>query len=308
VKAEDLLQAVRREAAHEEANRLVPLIATGRAALSTVAELGAEEHLIVASDRRSFLFLAARADQPDAAAFFTWLGQGEGLALAQLPAFTTAAGMDPATVASYLPRPGCQAYPAYLAWLALNAEPAEVILALLVNFAAWGGYCATVGKALREHYGFDDAACGFLDFFASPAPEMEAQALAAVQYDENELKRQMKGLKGKRREQAGVRLKALEGKRADITRKLGKLVASVNSGNARDAFNQFHGGNVPTMETGIGRGFMPRTHYNTEKRLDQWLEKRLGKGYPEYDPEEERGPDGRWRAGCASNDPSRARA
>ncbi|MFD0382255.1 hypothetical protein ACFQ2B_06830 [Streptomyces stramineus] len=44
------------------------------------------------------------------------------------------------------------------------------MVALTANFAAWAGYCATVGRALRTHYGFDDRACAFFDFFAEPAP------------------------------------------------------------------------------------------------------------------------------------------
>jgi hypothetical protein len=169
-----------RDAQDPEHNRLVPLIAAGSAPLRTLASLGAEEHLIVASDRRSFLHLAARTEEAEASGFFAALGQGEALALLRLPAFTGAAGMDAEAVAGYEPLPGCQAYPSYLSRLALSAEPAEVIVALLVNFAAWGGYCASVSRALRERYGFDDEACGFFDFFAEPVPELERQALAAV--------------------------------------------------------------------------------------------------------------------------------
>jgi TENA/THI-4/PQQC family len=179
--AEDLLASIRAGLPHEEENRLVPLIASGGAPLATIGALGAEETLIVASDRRSFLLLAARAEQPDAVAFLAGLGQGEGLALARLPALTRAAGMTDESVAAYQPRPGCQAYPAYVAWLAINADPAGAIATMMVNFAAWGSYCATVASALREHYGFDDEACGFFDFFATPVPEMQAQALAAIQ-------------------------------------------------------------------------------------------------------------------------------
>jgi hypothetical protein len=179
--AEDLLASIRAGLPHEEENRLVPLIASGQAPLATIGALGAEETLIVASDRRSFLLLAARAEQPDAVAFLAGLGQGEGLALARLPALTRAAGMTDESVAAYQPRPGCQAYPAYVAWLAINADPAEAIATMMVNFAVWGSYCATVASALREHYGFDDEACGFFDFFATPVPEMQAQALAAIQ-------------------------------------------------------------------------------------------------------------------------------
>jgi hypothetical protein len=188
--ARDLLETVRyRLAPEDDENRLVPLIASGQAPVSTIAALAAEEYHIVASDRRSFLALAARAAsaEPDgaaegvaAASFFSTLAQGESLAFATLPALAAAAGMDGAALRDYQPQAGCQAYPAYVAWLALNGEPAEVVLAMVANFAAWGGYCATLAGGLREHYGFDDEACGFFDFFATPAPELEEQALAAV--------------------------------------------------------------------------------------------------------------------------------
>jgi TENA/THI-4/PQQC family protein len=180
--AEELLSSLRARFGGEgHENRFVALATAGRAPLSSVAALGAEEMLIVPSDRRSFLGLAARTEEPNAAAFFTGLAAGEALALAHLPALIAAAGMDAAAHAAYEPRPGCQAYPAYLAALSRDGEPAAVILAMLVNFAAWGSYCAALGEALRRGYGFDDAACGFFDFFATPVPEMETQALAAVQ-------------------------------------------------------------------------------------------------------------------------------
>jgi thiaminase len=101
--------------------------------------------------------------------------------LTRLAGLRTATGMDDAALQSYQPKAGCQAYPAYMAWLCLNGEPVDVIVALLANFAAWGGYCATVAAAMREHYGFDDEACAFFDFFATPAPDIEAQAIQALQ-------------------------------------------------------------------------------------------------------------------------------
>lgn len=180
--ARALLDSIRRELAPDEAaNRFVPLVAQGKAPLSAIAALAAEEQRIVTSDWRSFLTLAARADEPAACGFFTALAQGECLALPMLPPLAAAAGLDQAAVAAYRPRPGCQAYPAYVAWLALNAEPAAAVLAMLTNFDAWGGYCVALGRALREHYGFGDEACAFLDFFATPVPELVDQALAAVQ-------------------------------------------------------------------------------------------------------------------------------
>jgi len=180
--APDLLDAIRRDLAPDETeNRFVPLVAQGKAPLSAVGALAAEEQRIVASDWRSFLTLAARAPEPAARGFFTGLAQGESLALPMLTPLATAAGLDEAAVRAYRPRPGCQAYPAFLAWLALNADPAAAVLAILANFAAWGGYCATLAAGLREHYGFGDEECAFFDFFAGPAPELEEQALAAVQ-------------------------------------------------------------------------------------------------------------------------------
>jgi thiaminase len=180
--AQDLLDTIRRELAPDEGeNRFVPLVAQGSAPASAIGALAAEEQRIVTSDWRSFLTLAARAPEPAARGFFTALAQGESLALPMLTSLASAAGLSADDVRAYQPRPGCQAYPAYLAWLALNAEPAAAVLAILANFAAWGDYCATIGQALRKHYNFTDEACGFFDFFATPVPEMETQALAAVQ-------------------------------------------------------------------------------------------------------------------------------
>ncbi|KJY43220.1 transcriptional regulator [Streptomyces sp. NRRL B-1568] len=181
--AEDVLaDAVRQLAPDAAANPLVPLLASGEAPREAVAAFALEQHHIIDGDRRSFLHLAERASdgRPAAAAFFTGLAQGESLALEELGALTAACGLDEEAVRAYEPRAGCQAYPAYVAWLALGAGPADVVVALTANFAAWGGYCAAVGRALREHYGFDDRACGFFDFFAEPDPAVGEAALAAV--------------------------------------------------------------------------------------------------------------------------------
>lgn len=109
------------------------------------------------------------------------LAEGETMAGEKLLAFAGACGVDRTRLHTYEPLPGCQAYPAYVAWLALNAEPTDVVGALTSNFAEWGGYCATIAAALREHYDFTDEACGFFDFFAEPSPELELRATTAVQ-------------------------------------------------------------------------------------------------------------------------------
>ncbi|GGS86257.1 hypothetical protein GCM10010270_68050 [Streptomyces violaceus] len=138
---------------------------------------------MIPADRRAFLHLAERSlvTAPEAAAFFRSLAEGEALAEELLPSLTQACGVDEATAASYEPLAGCQTYPAYVAWLSLNGSPADVVLALTANFSAWGGYCATITKALRVHYGFTDEACAFFDFFAEPSPELDRAATAAVQ-------------------------------------------------------------------------------------------------------------------------------
>lgn len=180
--AAELLEKAGKELAQgSEENRLVPLIASGQAQVSVLGALAAEQHRIIVSDWRSFLTLAAKAPDPAEGAFFSGLAAGEVAVLPKLIAFAAGCGWGPSEVAAYRPLAGCQAYPAYVAWLALNAEPTDAVLALTVNFAAWGSYCRAVAAALRDHYGFADAACEFFDFFAEPAPELAQTAQATLQ-------------------------------------------------------------------------------------------------------------------------------
>ncbi|NDZ81645.1 transcriptional regulator [Streptomyces sp. SID10853] len=181
----DVLKSTTAELAPGAAdNRLVPLIAAGTADRRALSALALEQRYIIESDRSAFTHLAERsaARRDDASAvFFAGLAGGENTAAERLETLIAACGPGAADVAAYEPMAGCQAYPSYVARLALTAAPAEAALALTANFAAWGGYCATIADGLRTHYGFDDAACGFFDFFAEPAPGAEAQAAAAVQ-------------------------------------------------------------------------------------------------------------------------------
>ncbi|MBZ3902062.1 transcriptional regulator [Streptomyces griseiscabiei] len=165
------------------ANPLLPLIASGAAGLDTLAALAMEQRLVIAADLLSFRHLAVRsaAGEPASAPFFEMLAEGEAVAAGRLGALAEACGVDEKRAAAYEPLPGCQAYPSYVARLALGAAPADVVLALSANFASWGGYCATIARALRDRYGFTDEACGFFDFFAEPAPELAERARAALQ-------------------------------------------------------------------------------------------------------------------------------
>lgn len=149
-------------------NPLVARIETGAAPRETLATL-ALEHRVIPADRRAFLHLAQRPETtPQAADFLEFLAAGETMAGERLIAFADACGMSETRLTSYEPSPGCQSYPAYVAWPALNADPTDVVLALTSNFAEWGGYCATIAAALREHHAFTEEACGFFDLFAEP--------------------------------------------------------------------------------------------------------------------------------------------
>ncbi len=163
-------------------NALVELIAGGEADRATLAALALEQSRVIPADHRAFLHLAGRAaaDAPGSAAFFTLLAEGEVLAQERLGAFADACGVTRARAAAYEPLPGCQAYPAYVAWLALNASPSEAVLALTVNFSGWGGYCAAIAEGLRRHYGFTDESCAFFDFFAEPSPRLDRAAADAL--------------------------------------------------------------------------------------------------------------------------------
>ncbi|MFB7909074.1 transcriptional regulator [Kitasatospora sp. NPDC056076] len=164
----------------DTAPALVTALAAGTAPLSAVAELAAQQQRIITSDRRSLLLLATRCADRPLGAWYVTLAGGESAALRTLPALAEACGLDRRAAAARVPLPGCQAYPSYLAWLALNAPPPAAAAALVANFAAWGGYCATIAAALRRHHGFSDEACAFFDFFARPAPELEQQAADAL--------------------------------------------------------------------------------------------------------------------------------
>ncbi|GHI09439.1 transcriptional regulator [Streptomyces cellostaticus] len=180
--AELLASATAQLAPDPRANRLVPLIARGEASRETLATLALEQQWVIAADQRSFAHLAERAaGTPAAAAFFTSLAEGETLAGEHLTAFAAASGVTGQRTRSYTPRPGCQAYPAYVSWLALNACPADAILALTANFSAWGGCCARIADGLRRHYDFPDEACAFFDFFAEPDPDLDTWATSAVE-------------------------------------------------------------------------------------------------------------------------------
>lgn len=179
-----LLARTRAELADVESaivgHRFLERLEAGRARRAALEALVGEQRLIVASDRRSFAQLAARFPEAPAGAFFLSMAEGEGAALGLLGDLASALGMGEERHIDYEPSPDCQAYPAFVAWLALNGSRSDVALALLANLAAWGANCGRVAAALRERHGLDERAAAFFTFFASPPTDFEERALSVL--------------------------------------------------------------------------------------------------------------------------------
>jgi thiaminase len=148
--------------------------------LERLRALAGEQHAIVSSDRRSFAQLATRFPAGLAGEFFLGMAQSEGLALGKFWALADWLGLNSDDLRAYEPHPRAQAYPAFVAWLALNGSRAEVVLAFLANLAAWGDNCRQVALALREAYGAGDDAVAFFNFFANPPEDFESRAVAVL--------------------------------------------------------------------------------------------------------------------------------
>jgi hypothetical protein len=178
MEAAELLAVVLAELAPVEGSlaehRYLAELEAGRVPQESLRVFAGEQRAIITSDRRSFEHLAHRFPRPPAGDFFREMAAGEAEALRLLEPFAAAVGLG----ADYEPLPGCQAYPAYVAWLALNGSPADVALAFLANLESWGRSCARMRHALRPVYEAD--AVAFFDFFAAPPAGFEERALALI--------------------------------------------------------------------------------------------------------------------------------
>jgi thiaminase len=176
--AAELLTLVRAElapVAHSLAEHPYLLaVESGRVPVESLRIFAGEQRAIIASDRTSFEHLMQRFPEPPAAGFFRRLAAGEAEALRLLERFAAAVGLS----REYEPLAGCQAYSAYVAWLALNGSPADVALAFLANLETWGRSCARMRDALRPEHG--DDAVAFFDFFARAPQAFEERALELV--------------------------------------------------------------------------------------------------------------------------------
>lgn len=167
-------------AAKPTGNRFLDLLEEGKVPRERLRRFAGEQYRIISSDRRSFALLAARFPESPAGDLFLSLAQGEGQALRLLPAFAAALGWSAADLREYEPQPLAQAYPAYLAWQALNGTSSAVALAMLVNLDEWGRYCGRTAATLSTGYGLRQDATSFFRFFAGPPPEFGGQAAAVI--------------------------------------------------------------------------------------------------------------------------------
>jgi hypothetical protein len=150
---------------------------SGRAPSEALRAFAAEQDAVLRSDHQSFLHLAKRFGRDPSGSFFERMAAGELEALEHLGRLATALELDAEALATYRHQAGAQAYPAFVAWLALQGSRLDVALAFLVNLDAWGASCVRLGRALREHYGLDAGATGFFAYFAPPGPELRGQLL-----------------------------------------------------------------------------------------------------------------------------------
>jgi thiaminase len=140
-----------------------------------------EQYYIINSDLRSIALLISRQGHLASREYFLGALQGEATAREALLAFARALQMGEGDLRAHEPLPGCQAYPAYVAWLALYGSDADFAAAFLINLPAWGASCRRMSAALRAKYGLSTEDVLFFDLFASPAPEFEEDSLRVIQ-------------------------------------------------------------------------------------------------------------------------------
>lgn len=140
-----------------------------------------EQRYIISSDLRSIGLLINRHAHLPSRDYLLALIAGEASALETLSDLATALGMTEEELLAYEPMPDCQAYPAYVAWLAAYGSDADFAAAFLVNLPAWGAACGRVSAALRSQYNLDAKATAFLDAFAAPAEGFEESSLEVIQ-------------------------------------------------------------------------------------------------------------------------------
>lgn len=186
----DLLNAIRRDVATDgggDGAETFITLATGRDVLPArlLASFAAQQGQAMASERSSLFYLASRFTGTPGEAFFAELAGTFRHAGDMLGMFAESLGARKSELRAREPLAGCQAYPAYVAWLSMNASAEDAALALAASLGTWGENLGSLATGLRKHSSFPavgtaDRASAFFDIFAAPAGRLEDQALAVV--------------------------------------------------------------------------------------------------------------------------------
>ncbi|MDJ0616336.1 MAG: hypothetical protein QNJ63_06205 [Calothrix sp. MO_192.B10] len=153
---------------------------SGQVSQENLKAFAGEEYNIVKSDIRSNRLLARRFRRTRSGKFFRDILSGEVQALDLLLDFAKALNLNENDLKKYEPLPGAQAFPAYVASLALYGSEAEVGAAFLLNFPIFGENTGRMSAALQKQYNFTPKDTAFFDFFASPVPTFECDSLAVI--------------------------------------------------------------------------------------------------------------------------------
>lgn len=152
----------------------------GEVSRDNLRAFAGEEYNIIRSDLKSNALLVSRFGADPGGDFFRGIQEGERIALDLIRDFAAALGWDEDDLAAYEPRAGGQAFPAYVTTLALRGSEAEVAAAFLLNFAVFGENTGRMSAALQSQYGFTPEQVAFFDFFATPVPGFEQEALEVI--------------------------------------------------------------------------------------------------------------------------------
>src|SRR5579859_2023792 len=109
-------------------------------------------HLIV-NDMSNLNAYVAKARDEQEMLFFHFMAAEEKNHFESLFLLDAALGLDPETVRSSEPHPGCLLRTNYFSRLAQYASPGEVALAILLNFPVWAAGAKREAQGLKQHYG-----------------------------------------------------------------------------------------------------------------------------------------------------------
>jgi thiaminase len=121
-----------------KAHPYLEALEAGRIGHENLRLIAGEQYHIINSDLRSMALLLHRHAHLSSRDYLLESLQAEAAAGAALLTFARrACDMSESDLRAHEPLPGCQAYPAYVAWLGAYGSDAEFAAAFLVNLPAW---------------------------------------------------------------------------------------------------------------------------------------------------------------------------